>query len=91
MPTMKKKFQTAEAPPIDWLWAAVLERQRVYGLSLEEMAKIAGVSYPVMRRYVNQSPWSWSRNARDKICSKFGININVAPTENQNVEVRLSS
>ena len=48
MPKRKKKFDTANAPPVDWLWAAVLERQRTFGLTLEEMANIAGVTtlYP---------------------------------------------
>lgn len=90
MPKRVKKFQTAKAPPIDWLWAAVLERQRVYGMTLEEMAVVAGITYPQMRRYIAMSPWDWSRTARERICEKFGIAINISPNLESILEVRVS-
>lgn len=64
---------SSKAPPIDWLWAAVLERKATYGLDLKQMANIAGVSYPMMRQYINRSPWSWPMAVRDKLCDHFGL------------------
>ena len=60
-------------PPIDWLWAAVLERKMVFGYDLKRMAKVGGVSYDIMRRYINKSPWEWPPSVREKICKEFGI------------------
>lgn len=60
-------------PPIDWLWAAVLERKRVYGYDLRKMAEIAGVSYETMRRYITISPWEWNEDARNLICKEFKL------------------
>lgn len=67
-------FHKSPDPPIDWLWAAVLERKATYGLDLKQMATIAGVSYPMMRQYINRSPWSWPMAVRDKLCNHFGLN-----------------
>lgn len=89
MPTFKKKFDTNQAPPIDWLWACVLERQRVYGMSLQELADIAGVQYGNMRQMINRSPWAWRREARDKVCQYFGIKIAVTPTTEGRIEVNI--
>ena len=61
------------APPIDWLWAAILERKMVLGIDLKQMAKIAGVSYDTMRRYITVSPWEWSADARTNVCKEFGL------------------
>ena len=89
MPSRKKKYNTATAPPVDWLWAIILERQRVYGLTLEEMAKIAGVPYASMRRMICKSPWSWGVEPRNKMCKHFGIDINFVPNVSGNLEVRV--
>ena len=62
-----------EAPPIDWLWAAILERKMVLKYDLKQMAEIAGVSYDTMRRYIGQSPWTWTVDARTRICVEFGL------------------
>lgn len=62
-------------PPIDWLWAAVLERKMVLRYDLQQMADIAGVTYATMRRYIGISPWEWSDSARNNICRRFGIKI----------------
>lgn len=79
MPKRKRKFDTSQAPPIDWLWGAILERQKVYGMTLEQMAEIAGVTYTNMRQMINKSPWSWRRSAREKVCEYFGISISIVP------------
>ena len=89
MPKRKKKFDTANAPPVDWLWAAVLERQRTYGMTLEEMANIAGVTYASMRQIICESPWNWKREVRERVCEYFGINIRVSPTADGKVEVNI--
>lgn len=60
-------------PPIDWLWAAVLERKTVLGYDLKQMADIAGVSYDKMRHWIRVSPWKWSDSARNNVCRRFGI------------------
>lgn len=76
MPVNSPKFKgkrKSDAPPIDWLWAAVLERKMVYGYDLKKMADIACVAYPTMREYITKSPWSWSADARNRVCHEFGI------------------
>lgn len=78
MPKLKKPAYL-ERPPIDWLWAAVLERKAVYGMDLETMAKYCGISYPQMRQYIRKSPWEWPRPVRERLCSVFGIKINLGP------------
>jgi len=60
-------------PPIDWLWAAVLERKKVLRYDLKQMAEIAGVTYATMRRYIGISPWQWNDSARNNVCRRFGI------------------
>ena len=79
MAAFKKKYSTNSAPPVDWLWGAILERQRVYGLSLQEMADIAGVSYGMMRRYIGESPWKWPPEIRKRLCNSLGLKINIGP------------
>lgn len=61
------------APPIDWLWAAVLERKMRFGYDLKTLAKVAGVEYDTMRRYITTSPWEWGEDARDRVCKELGI------------------
>ena len=62
-----------KVPPVDWLWAIVLERKSAYGYDLKQMAKAAGVSYNTMRKYINISPWEWGPKARNRICAEFQI------------------
>lgn len=62
-----------DAPPIDWLWAAILERKMVLGVDLKQMSIIAGVSYESMRRMITKSPWEWSADARTRVCKEFGL------------------
>lgn len=79
MPKVKlSKSAQKEPPPIDWLWAAILERKAVMGYDLKRMAAVAGVSYETMRRYIRVSPWKWEDGARARVCERFGIRPNVA-------------
>lgn len=57
-----------EVPPIDWLWAAVLERKMRLGIDLKQMAEIGGVTYDTMRKLIHMSPWEWGDDTRNKIC-----------------------
>lgn len=63
------------APPIDWLWAAILERKVANGYDLKKMASIAGVSYDYMRRLINTPPRDWPYGALDNVCKEFGIRM----------------
>ena len=65
----------SSAPPIDWLWAAILERKVAYGYDLRQMADVAGVSYEYMRRIINKPPREWPYGALTNICRKFGISL----------------
>lgn len=83
MPKVKLgRKETREQPPIDWLWAAVLERRMALKVSIKDMAEIANVSYGTMRNYAAKSPWDWPRQMRENVCSAFGINVSVSPTSN---------
>lgn len=66
-----------KTPPIDWLWAAVLERKAVYGLDLNQMAELGGTSYSLMRRYIRRSPWTWPESVRESLCRELGLKVNV--------------
>jgi len=89
MPKINKKFSGKTAPPIDWLWAAILERQKVYGLSAIQLAEIGGTTYDLMRTYLNKSPWDWNREVRERVCEALGIKISVGPTMKNGIEVHL--
>lgn len=74
MPRVNLNYRSAKnAPPIDWLWAAVLERKMVLGYDLKQMAAVAGVDYNTMRHYIRKTPWEWANSARENICKAFGI------------------
>lgn len=79
MPKTKlgEQFSAPDAPPIDWMWAAVLERKAVKGLSLKDLAKIADVSYETMRQYIGKSPWDWPRAPRERVCRALGLVVKV--------------
>lgn len=89
MPKINRKYSTNQAPPIDWLWAAVLERQKVYGYDLKEVAQIAGVDYGNMRNLWRKSPWEWKKEPRERVCRHFGINISVTPSIDGKIEVNI--
>ena len=74
MPKVKlSERYSQKAPPIDWLWAAVLERKTRYGMDLKEMARIGGVTYETMRRLIRESPWTWGEDTRNKICAALDL------------------
>ena len=75
-------------PPIDWLWAASLERRMQMGMSVKELAKRVGISYGTMRNYAMHSPWAMPKRTREAVCKELGITIVETPTEN-GVEVRV--
>ena len=89
MPKVSRKYDTTTAPPIDWLWGAILERQKVYGYDLKEMAAIAGVDYGNMRNLWRKSPWAWKKDVRDRVCKQLGIHINVMPSVDGKIEVNI--
>lgn len=60
-------------PPIDWLRAAILERQAVMGYDLKRLAGVGGISYDYMRKLITVSPWEWPSDVREKICKEFGV------------------
>ena len=67
-------------PPIDWLWAAVLERMKVKKVNLKDLAKVAGCSYESMRRYINITPWNWPYTIRNSVCKELGLEIALTPS-----------
>lgn len=73
-------FHKSADPPIDWLHAAVLERKAVKGLSLKQMAKIAGISYDAMRQYIRVSPWNWPFVVRKNVCNGLGLTFMIDPS-----------
>lgn len=79
-----------EPPPIDWLWAAVLERKTVLGYDLKTLAMVAGVSYETMRRYIRRSPWTWTQEARDAVCEELGITpmVSIQPSLANGLKMR---
>lgn len=90
MPKVKLfRFSAKDAPPIDWLWAAVLERKTVLGYDLKRLSEVAGVTYDTMRRYIRQSPWTWTPEARARVCAEFGIKpqVSVAMAEAPGVQL----
>lgn len=78
--TKLDKFSKHEDPPIDWLWAAVLERKMVKNLDLRELAEMVGISYEYMRLLIRKSPWEWPYAVRVKICEALGLNIELNPS-----------
>ena len=73
MPRTKLSKRFNPTPPIDWLRAAVLERQAVLGYDLKKLSTIGGVSYDSMRHYIRVSPWDWPAPLREIVCKELGI------------------
>lgn len=67
------RYKDGEYPPIDWLWAAVLERMRVMQYNLSDLAAFAGVHYDTMRDHIRVSPWNWNEEERNRVCAALGI------------------
>ena len=76
----KVKLNKKVPPPVDWLWALVLERKATMKLSVKDMAEVAGVSYTTMRNYAGKSPWDWPRPMRERMCKELGIKVTMTPT-----------
>ena len=70
-------------PPIDWLWAAVLERKARNRISLKDLAAIGGVSYGTMRQYARESPWDWPRELRENVVKGLGLSLVIDQTNIQ--------
>ena len=68
-------FHKSPDPPINWLWAAILERKTVRGYDLKHMAQIAGVGYEYMRKLIVKPPHDWPYGALQNICKEFGIKM----------------
>jgi len=62
-------------PPIDWVWACILERKATYGYDIKKMAAIGQVSYAYMRRIVNKPTSCWPTEVLNNVCREFGIKI----------------
>lgn len=62
-----------KGPPIDWLRAAILERQAVLGYDLKRISVVGGVSYDRMRHLNRVSPWEWPSEVREKVCKELGV------------------
>ena len=81
MPKTKlDKLSKPKDPPIDWLWAAVLERKMVKNLDLREMAEMVDISYEYMRSLIRKYPWEWPYVMRVKICEVLGLHIELTPS-----------
>ena len=75
-----RRVEYKEAPPVDWLWAAILERQKVLKIDLKTLAGVGGCSYDMMRKYINRSPWAWPQDVRRNVCDALGIQTQVSIT-----------
>lgn len=74
MPRTKLQDKYApKAPPIDWLRAAMLERQDVMGYNLKQLAEVGGISYSYMRTLSRKSPWDWPKPVLEKVCRELGL------------------
>lgn len=62
-----------QAPPIDWLRAAILERQDVLGYNLKDLAEVGGCSYDYFRKLIHVSPWDWPKPVRDRVCKALNL------------------
>jgi len=70
-------FTEEKAPPIDWLKAAILERQNVLCYNLKDLAAVGGITYDYMRRLIHTSPWLWPKKVRENVCNLLGITIDM--------------
>lgn len=74
MPRTKlQEMFSNQAPPIDWLKAAILERQDALGYNLKDLAAVGGISYDHMRRLIHVSPWDWPKAVRERVCKALGV------------------
>lgn len=70
---LTSKYCAPKRPPINWLKAAVLERQATLGYDLKRLSVVGGISYDYMRKLIRVSPWEWPEEVRFRICDELGI------------------
>lgn len=70
---LTEKYSDPQRPPVDWLLAVYLERSKTLGYTLQQLAKIGGISYDSMKQWNRKSPWDWPPDLREKICRELGI------------------
>ena len=68
-------YRKSADPPIDWLLAAILERQTMRKLDLKHMAEIAGVGYEYMRKLIRKPTTEWPHGALSNVCREFNIKL----------------
>lgn len=78
MPRVKSLIKD-DVPKVNWLWAIILERMKVKHYTVRELAERVGCSYGSMRHYINDDPWNWPREIRERVCEYLGVNIIVTP------------
>lgn len=88
MPKVNKR-RLPQDEPIDWLWAAYLERMKSCGITLQDISKVAGVEYSTMRKYNMYSPWGWPRSVRERVCDALAIKIAYTPKQDNTIEVNV--
>lgn len=66
-------------PPVNWLWAIILERMKVKHYTVRELAAAADCSYDCMRHYINCDPWKWPYKVRESVCKVLGVKIEFTP------------
>ena len=67
------KSARPQAPPIDWLKAAILERMDALDMNKRELAYAAGIGYDNMLVLLRKSPGDWKRTQRESVCRVLGI------------------
>lgn len=74
MPKVKLDRHVKEnAPPIDWLRAAILERMHACHISIKDLSSLAYCHYDSMRKYMTMSPWDWPQDVREFVCAALGL------------------
>ena len=72
----KTKFDVPKFQPINRLRAMILERMYVSKMTLQDLADIAHISYPYMRKLMSKKdPWEWPRDVRQRVCQGLDIHI----------------
>lgn len=72
------KLSKPRHPPIDWLMAAILERKKVMGLTMADLAEAAHMSPESFRHLMADSTrtvMDWRPDIRNGVCRRLGINI----------------
>lgn len=79
-----------EAPQIDWLLAAILERKMHYHYEWSDIAAKAHVNPDVLRKYASQKHTSdWNSEMRRSVCRALGISQRMVISAGDKWEVEL--